>query len=56
MDEVVQEVLSAYLELLDKDDLFCIAMHEQHNAVLQETLKNRKKIQNFIFVDLQQQL
>ena len=47
MDEVVQEVLSAYLELLDKDDLFCIAMHEQHNAVLQETLKNRKKILSF---------
>ncbi len=47
MDQVIQEVLSAYVELLDQDDLFCIAMHKRHTAILRETLKDRKVILSF---------
>lgn len=47
MDQVIQEVLSAYVELLNKDDLFCIAMHKRHTAILRETLKNREVILSF---------
>ena len=47
MDQVIQEVLSAYVELLNKDDLFCIAMHKRHTSILRETLKGRKVILSF---------
>ena len=44
MDQVIQEVLGAYVALLNQDDLFCIAMHKRHTAILRETLKDRKVI------------
>ena len=47
MAQVIYEVLSAYLELLDENDLFCAAMHELHTEVLKQALDNRKVILSF---------
>jgi len=45
--KVIQEVLSAYLELLDEGDLFCAAMHERHTDVLKKVLLDKKLILSF---------
>ena len=47
MEQIISEVLHAYLELVEEQDLFCIAMHERHTALLREALKNKKKILSF---------
>lgn len=47
MGQVIAEVFSAYVELTDKKDLFCVAMHELHAGILQKTLKDRKIILSF---------
>lgn len=47
MEAVIREVLSAYLTLLNKDDLFCVAMHHRHTRLLKEVLKDKKVILSF---------
>lgn len=47
IDQVLCEVLSAYLHLTEKEDIFCVAMHERHGAILNAALKNRKVILSF---------
>lgn len=44
LEEVIYEVLTAYLRSTDKKDIFCIAMHKQHMRVLKEVLAGRKVI------------
>lgn len=47
LDQVIGEVLTAYLRLTNDEDIFCVAMHEQHMGVLKEVLKDKKKILSF---------
>jgi len=47
MSQVIEEVLTAYLSLLDEEDLFCAAMHELHTDILKQTLGDRKLILSF---------
>ena len=47
LDQVIQEVLLSYLDLTEEDDLFCVAMHERHAALIRETLKGRNTILSF---------
>lgn len=47
MEQVIFEVLTSYLALLDKDDLFCVAMHELNTQVLSHVLKEKKTIISF---------
>lgn len=47
IEDVIYEVLSAYLQLLDKEDLFCGAMHELHTELLKKALVGRKQILSF---------
>ena len=47
LDRVIEEVLTSYLKLVDKEDIFCVAMHERHAAMLQEVLEGRKMILSF---------
>lgn len=47
MEQVIFEVLTAYLQLTDEKDLFCVAMHELHMELLKEALKDKKKILSF---------
>lgn len=41
MDQVICEVLAAYLKLTDRRDIFCVAMHEQHVKLLRELLHGK---------------
>lgn len=47
IDEVIIEVLRAYIELTQHNDIFCAAMHERHAKVLENVLKDRKLILTF---------
>lgn len=47
LEEVLSEVLLAYLELTQRQDMFCVAMHMLHIDVLYNALKNRKSILSF---------
>lgn len=47
LEQVIQEVVSAYLELLDEKDMFCVAMHELHTSMLKKVLSERKTILSF---------
>ncbi len=47
MEELIREVLMAYLKLTKDGDLFCIAMHRQHTALLSDALEGRKTIASF---------
>lgn len=47
LDEVIFEVVTSYLELIDKDALFCVAMHELHEELVKTVLYDRKKILSF---------
>lgn len=47
ISEVIEEVLTAYLELTDERDMFCVAMHELHTEVVKRALENRKQILSF---------
>ncbi len=48
MGELIQEVFQSYVkENINKKDIFCIAMHPLHNALLDQSLKNYKKICSF---------
>ncbi|MDO5403769.1 MAG: accessory Sec system protein Asp1, partial [Eubacteriales bacterium] len=47
LDDVIFEVLSSYIELTKREDIFCIAMHERHAVLLNRVLSNKKKILTF---------
>lgn len=47
MEQVISEVLSAYVEKMKEDDIFCLAMHERHTQMLQQVLKGKKLILSF---------
>ena len=47
LDDVIYEVLTAYLSLTKEEDMFCVAVHDLHKDMLQEALKNRKMILSF---------
>lgn len=47
MECVIYEVLTSYVELTKKQDVFCVAMHERHVGLLEKALKNKKLILSF---------
>lgn len=47
MDQLIQEVLTAYLQLTAKEDIFCVAMHERHIPILRQALERKKRILSF---------
>lgn len=47
MEQVIHEVLTSYLQLVDTDDIFCVAMHELHTSILKRALQDKKKILSF---------
>lgn len=47
MEEVIEEVFASYLNMLDPEDLFCIAMHTQHMNIMQKTMRKRKYVVSF---------
>lgn len=47
LEDVISEVLEEYLLLLDKRDIFCVAMDKQHTNLLKRVLKNKKTILSF---------
>ncbi len=47
IEQVIFEVLSSYLERIDDAALFCVAMHELHEHLLENVLSERKKILSF---------
>ncbi len=44
MQQVLYEVLNAYLEFTDNSDIFCAALHEQHAELLTMALNGRRVI------------
>ena len=47
LDDVIAEVVSAYVSSLDEKDIFCIAMDKQHTGVLNTVLEDRNTILSF---------
>ena len=47
LQEVIHEVLEAYLKLTDQRDMFCVAMHHRHTQLLYKALADRKMILSF---------
>ena len=47
LQDVLEEVLKAYLEQTEENAVFCMAMHEQHIPLLQEALQKHRKILSF---------
>ncbi len=47
LEQVIAEVFSAFLELTDKADIFCAAMHGLHTGLLKEALEGRRVILSF---------
>lgn len=47
MEQVIYEVLTSYVELTKKQDVFCMAMHERHAELVKNTLRNKKLILSF---------
>lgn len=47
MEQVIREVLQAYLQLGEEQDIFCAAMDERHVVLLKEAFKDKKMILSF---------
>ena len=47
LENVIEEVVSNYVEMIEEEDIFCIAMDEQHNGLLYRVLKEKKPILSF---------
>lgn len=47
LEQVIYEILTSYLKLTDKKDIFCVAMHGRHTAILQKALRGKKTILSF---------
>lgn len=51
LEQVIQEVFTAYMRMTDDKDLFCVAMHKRHMALVQrallETAREKRAILSF---------
>lgn len=47
ISQVICEVLLFYLQMVEGEDIFCVAMHEQHTRLLEKVLRNKKLILSF---------
>ncbi len=47
MSSFLLEVLNTFVRTTKSDDIFCMAMHPLHNAILEEALKDKKTILSF---------
>ena len=47
LEQVISEVVSAYVEKTDEDDIFCMAMHMRHANMLQNVLNKKRLILSF---------
>ena len=47
LDDVISEVFNSYVSKLNKDDIFCIAMHNRHNKVITNGLIGHKTVLSF---------
>ena len=47
LQEILEEVLQAYLALTEPEALFCMGMYELHTPMLERALRDRKKILSF---------
>ena len=47
IEQVISEVLAAYLEYVNDDDIFCVAMHELHLEMLKRELQHKKLILSY---------
>lgn len=47
IDEVIQEVFEKYITLVENNDIFCVAAHNQHMHVIKNAMKNKKVILSF---------
>lgn len=47
LKDVIYEVLRAYVDLLDDEDLFCLAMHELHTETVRDAIRDKKMILSF---------
>ena len=47
MEQVIAEVLNAYLNMTEAGDIFCVAMHGRHTGLFKEILKEKKLILSF---------
>ena len=47
LEQVIGEVLAAYIKLTERQDIFCVAMHERHAMLLKDVLKRKKTILSF---------
>ncbi len=47
MEQVIREVLTSYLALTKRGNVFCVAMHERHTNLLAELLNEKKLILSF---------
>lgn len=47
LDDVIEEVVSTYISLLDEEDIFCAAMDKQHVGVLNTVLREKTTILSF---------
>lgn len=47
IEEVIHEVLTAYLELTEDKDIFCVAMHERHGQLMKDVLQDRRMVLSF---------
>lgn len=47
LESLIREVFTAYVAHISPEDIFCIAAHPLHSALLGEVLKDRRKIISF---------
>lgn len=47
LESLIREVFAAYVAHISPEDIFCIAAHPLHSALLGEVLKDRRKIISF---------
>lgn len=47
IEDVINEVLKEYIALTNDEDIFCIAMHEQHMGILKNAMDGRKMVLSF---------
>lgn len=47
LEQIIYEVLTAYLDLTSYSDIFCVAMHNLHAGLLNRALRHEKRILSF---------
>lgn len=48
LESLIREVFTAYVAHISPEDIFCIAAHPLHSALLGKVLKDRRKIISFL--------